>query len=177
MARVGLSGRRQSTLGFPPNAGGRRVKPLSAVQYTNISRTIDAPIDVVFKVAADPSEYSRAIPGIEKLEFLGAANTGVGTKFRSTRVMKGKRQTMDFEITELVPNDRVRIANVTHGALWDSVFAVRAADGRTQLTLTMDVTPPNWFASIVLRLIRGMVNKAVAGDVDSIQAFCESRKR
>jgi uncharacterized protein YndB with AHSA1/START domain len=146
------------------------------VLYTNISRTIDAPVDVVFKAVADPAEFSRTIPNIERVEFLSPNHAGVGTKFRSTRVMKGKRQTMDFEITELVPNDRVRIVNVTHGALWDSTFSVRGLDGRTAVTLTMDVTPPHIFAKIMLRLARGMINKAVDGDMQSIKQYCESRK-
>jgi uncharacterized protein YndB with AHSA1/START domain len=71
------------------------------------TRTIAAPAERVFQVIADPEESQRAIPEASAPEFLTERRRGVGTKFRATRTSKGKAQSFDMEVTELLPGDRV----------------------------------------------------------------------
>jgi hypothetical protein len=54
----------------------------------------------VFRTVADPEEFQRAIPGGSNVEYLTASRSGVGTRFRSTRLMKGKPSTFELEMTE-----------------------------------------------------------------------------
>ena len=92
-----------------------------------VTRTIDAPLDVVFRTVADIRQFSKALPRIVKFEFLSEVKSGVGTRFRETRLMKGKEATTELEVTEFIENDRIRlVADDHHGTVWDTLFAVKA---------------------------------------------------
>src|SRR5437016_14634236 len=100
-------------------------------------RTIDASPERVFRTVADPVEFQQATTGIGSVEYLTEQRSGVGTKFRAAR-MNGRRITaFTQEVTELVPGERIRLINVTHGTTWDSTFGVRPIGGATVLILTM----------------------------------------
>jgi carbon monoxide dehydrogenase subunit G len=136
-------------------------------------RTINATSERVFRAVADPEEFQKAIPDGSTVEYLTPNHSGVGTKFRSTRINKGKPATFEQEVTEFVPGERVRMVNVTHGTPWDSTFSVRRDGNGTVLTLTMDALPTRLMAKVIMRLIRGMVQKALEKDMDAVKAYCE----
>jgi len=49
--------------------------------------------------------FRKAVPGITSVEFLSETRSGVGTRFRETRVMNGREATVELEVTEFVEND------------------------------------------------------------------------
>jgi carbon monoxide dehydrogenase subunit G len=138
-----------------------------------VVRRIDAPIDVVFRTVADITQFSRALPHIVKVEFLSDTRLGVGTRFRETRLMKGKENVTELQVTEYVENDHVRLVADNHGIVWDSVFAVEPGGARTRLTMTMDTRTKRLMMKIMLVLISGMVRKAVEADMDMVRSYCE----
>ncbi len=140
-----------------------------------VTRTIDAPVEAVFKTVADIRQFSKAVPHIVRFEFLSDVKSGAGTRFRETRLMKGKEMTTELEVTEYLENDRVRIVADTHGTVWDTVFAVKPEGGHTALTMTMDAKTDKWIPKIINFLISGMLKKAVERDMDLVKAFCETR--
>ena len=105
---------------------------------TIVSRTVDTSLDVVFKAVSDIGNLPNTVPDILKVEFLSDLRSGVGTRFRETRLMKGKESTTELEVTEFIDNEHVRMVAESHGTVWDSVFAVKATGGQTELVLTMD---------------------------------------
>ena len=82
---------------------------------------------------------------------------------------KGVEASTELEVTEYVENDRVRIG----GAVWDTVFTVSPAAGRTELTMTMDARALKWPAKLTLPVVMRMIRKAVISGVDAVKAFCE----
>lgn len=138
-------------------------------------RQIDAPVDRVFRAVAEVEEFKKASPDIVKVEMLSDVRSGVGTRFRETRKMKGREASTVLEITEYAPSERVRFVAESGGALWDSLFAVRPAAGGTELALTMEARPKTFVARLVTPLISGMVAKAVEADMDAVKKYCESR--
>ncbi|HKV42698.1 MAG TPA: SRPBCC family protein [Blastocatellia bacterium] len=138
-----------------------------------LTRIIDAPIGVVFRTVADISSFSKAIPHIVKIEFLSDIESGIGTRFRETRLVKGKEVSNDLEVTEYAENDRVRLVADSHGTVWDSVFTVKSQRGRTELTLVMDARPYKLLPKVIYPLIRRMVEKSIEQDLDSVKTFCE----
>jgi len=64
-----------------------------------VVRTIDAPMEIVFRTVADITQFSRALPHIVTVEFLSASRVGVGTRFRETRMMNGKQNVTELEVT------------------------------------------------------------------------------
>ena len=142
-----------------------------------VTRSIDAPVDVVFRTIAHVEQFSQAVPGILRVEFLSEVKSGVGARFRETRVMMGREASTELEITEYVENDRVRIVSEAGGALWDTVFTV-ARDGEgTELKMVMEARPQTLSARMTVPLIIGTVRKAVEEDMDAIKSYCERPAR
>ena len=103
-----------------------------------VIKHIAAPVERVFETLADIRNFKKAIPHIIDIEFLGDKRKGVGTRFRETRMIKGRRSTTKLEITDYRENDRLRIVTDSHGTIWDSVWAFTPVAGGTRLTLTID---------------------------------------
>ena len=53
--------------------------------------------------------------------------------------MKGRAVSTELEVTDYVPNERVRLVADSDGVVWDTVFAVTPQDHCTLLTMTIDV--------------------------------------
>jgi carbon monoxide dehydrogenase subunit G len=140
----------------------------------NVTRTIDAPVETVFRTVSDISKFKEAIPHIVEVEILSDIKSGVGTRFRETRIMKGKPATTELEVTEFAENERVRIVADSHGTVWDTVFTVEEKDGKTELNMVMDARTTKLLAKMMIPLVMGMIRKAVEGDMDSVKAYCES---
>ena len=141
-----------------------------------VGRQIEAPIGDVFNTVADISRFSEAIPHIVNVEFLGDQQTGVGTRFRETRLMHGKEVATELEVTEYVENNRVRIVADSHGTVWDTVFTVTEENGGTLLTMTMEARPYKLSAKLMNPMIGGMIAKAVEADMDCVEKRCEAAR-
>ena len=142
-----------------------------------VTRRIDAPADVVFRTVADVEQFSQAVPGILRVEFLSEVKSGVGARFRETRMMMGREASTELEVTEYVENERVRIVSEAGGALWDTVFTVAPDGGGTELKMVMDARPQTPSARMTVPLIIGTVRKAVEQDMDAVKSFCERPAR
>lgn len=142
---------------------------------TRITRTIDAPVESVFEAVADISDFSQAVPEIVRVEFLTESRVGVGTRFRETRVMRGREASTELEVTEYVKNERVRLVANAGGTVWDSLFTVVAEGkgGGTKLELVMQAKPYRVMARAMVPLMKGVVAKAVEGDMDAVKAWVE----
>ena len=142
---------------------------------TESRRTINAPVDRVFETVSDINNFSKAVPGIVKVEVLSDVQVGVGTRFRETRLMNGKEATTELEVTEFVENEYIRIVSDTHGTIWDSVFTVKPSGEQTELLLVMDAKPYKVAAKLTTPLIKGPLKKALEQDMDAVKAYCEKQ--
>ena len=141
---------------------------------TTVTRHIEAPIDTVFDTVAHIEKYSEAVPHIVKVEFLSEQRSGVGTRFRETRLMGKKEACTELEVTEYVENDHIRIVTDTHGTVWDTVFTVKpASGGGVDLTMVMDANAHKFLPKLINPLIKGMIQKVIEKDMDAVKAYCE----
>lgn len=138
-----------------------------------VSRSIDAPVDLVFKTVADINQLSKAVPRIVKFEFLSETKSGVGTRFRETRLMKGQEAVTELEVTEYIPNDHVRMVADRHGTVWDTVFSVKPGKEHTELTVAMDAKAYKLAPKLIHPFISPMLRNAMEQDMDAVKAFCE----
>ncbi|MBV7335637.1 SRPBCC family protein [Chloroflexi bacterium TSY] len=140
---------------------------------TVVTRTIDAPVELVFDTVANINQFSQALPHIVNVEILSDTQSGVGTHFRETRLMNGKEATTELEVTEYVENERIRLVSDTGGTIWDTVFTVAAKGDQTELVMVMDANAYKLLPKLMNPLIKGMVKKAIEKDMDAVKAFCE----
>ena len=142
---------------------------------TRTSRTIDAPVEAVFEAVADISNFTEAVPQIVRVEFLTERRVGVGTRFRETRLMRRREVATELEVTEYVRNERVRLVSDAGGAVWDSLFTVTPEGGgrSTRLDLVMEARPYRFMSRLFVPLMKSVVAKAVAADMDAVKAWLE----
>lgn len=139
-----------------------------------IHRLIQAPLDRVFTTVSHVAEFRKAIPQIVKVEYLSHPNHGVGARFRETRIFNGKPEITELRVTEYVPNDYIRLKATKHGILWDTVFAVRAENDLTRLTMVLDAKAYELLPQLMNPLWSPMLRKAAERDMDAVKSFCES---
>lgn len=144
------------------------------MSQTTVVCTINAPIERVFGTVAHIENFAKAVPQIVATQFLSDVTSGVGTRFRETRLMHGREATTELEVTEYVENDRVRIVADAGGTIWDTVFVVSPDPEGVKLTLTMDARPYRLMSKVVNPFIKGFVRKAVESDMDAVKAYCET---
>ena len=147
-----------------------------AMSTITVTKRIHAPKDLVFKTVSDINNFSKAVPDIINVEFLTEQKYGVGTKFRETRDMNGRKATTELEVTELVENAHIRIVSDTMGTIWDSLFTVEKKEDGTELTLIMDAKAYKMMSKIANPLMKGMMKKALEKDMVSVKNYCESNK-
>lgn len=141
---------------------------------TTITRTIQAPVETVFDTIAHIQNFQKAIPHITHVEILSEADSGVGTRFRETRVMGKREATAEMEVTEYLKNERVRIVSDSHGTVWDSLFTLEPAGNGTQMLFVMEARPYRFLQRLMVPLTRGIVAKAIEADMDAVKAYCEA---
>ena len=144
------------------------------MSQTTVIRAIDAPIDKVFDTVAHIENFSKAVPHIIDTEFLSDVKSGVGTRFRETRQMRGKEATTELEVTEYVENERVRLVADAGGTIWDTVFEVVPEADHVKLTATMDARAYKLLSKLVNPLIKGFVQKGIEADMDAVKTYCEA---
>lgn len=139
------------------------------------SRDINAPLDLVFKTVSEINNFRKAIPHIIDVEFVTEQQSGVGTRFKETREMNGRKATTELEVTELEPNRHVRIVSEAGGTLWDTVFSVQQEGDATRLEMVMEATPKSIAGKLSLPLIKGMIQRALEADMDAVRNYCEGQ--
>ena len=139
----------------------------------HVTRTIDAPVEAVFRTVSDIREFSKVLPHVIEYEFLTETQLGVGTRFRETRLISGNKAITELEVTEFVENDRVRLVADSHGAIWDTLFTVEPVDAMVLLTMTMEARAYKFLPRIMNRLFKRMIQKAVERDMDMVKQHCE----
>lgn len=143
------------------------------MSQTRSSRKIAASPEHVFDAVAHIENFSKAVPEIIKVEFLSDQRAGVGTRFRETRLMKGRETTTELEVTEYESPQRIRLVSDEGGTVWDTVFTVAPDGDEIVLTMVMDARPHTLLARVTTPLISRMVRKAVEADMDAIKEYCE----
>lgn len=141
---------------------------------TTVITKINASVEKVFSVIADCSQFSKAVPHIIKVEYLSENTTGLGTRFRETRLMGKREMSTELEVTEYSENEYVRMVSDQGGTIWDTLFTVIDHEGQTNLKVVMDARAYKFLARIFNPLIKGMIKKAIEGDMDAVKAYCEN---
>lgn len=139
------------------------------------SREIAASPDFVFRTVSDVRNFQNAVSHIIHVEFLSDQHCGVGTRFRETRLVNGREQTVEIEVAELVDNKRVRMISDAGGTIWDSLFTVSVNSPTITLGMTMEIQPYKMVAKLITPLISGLVLKGVEADMDAVKVYCESK--
>jgi len=134
---------------------------------------VDSPVETVFAVISSPAQFQTAVPHITNIEFVSEQTTGEGTRFVETRLISGREAKSTLEIVEVVENQQVRLVSDEGGTKWLSKATVQSKERGCELTLQLQADAYKFFAKIMNRIFKGMIEKALDADVQAVKEYCE----
>ena len=140
----------------------------------SVKINIQAPIELVFQAVSEIDNLPNTNPDIIKIEFLSDTKSGVGTKFRETRLMNNRESLTELEITEFIENEHIRMVADSHGTIWDSTFTLRSVEPGTELTLTMTAKSHKFLPKLLNPLLKNVYKKGLEKHLTAVKIFCEN---
>jgi hypothetical protein len=141
---------------------------------------VDASPEAVFAVAADIAGWARSVSAIESVEMLPPGPVGVGTRFRETRTMFGRRASEEMTVAELVPPQRLVLTAFNHGTAYRAEHRFAPDLAGTRMTLVFEGRPTALLARLFAplgRLFAGAVRRQLETDGADLKREAERRHR
>jgi Polyketide cyclase / dehydrase and lipid transport len=148
-------------------------------QFT-IRKHVEALREEAFVIASDFRNAAKNIGGIEELEVLTDGPIGVGTRFRETRVMFGKRSTEELEITEFNPPEGYTVEGDSCGAHFRAEYRFISDIAGTHIRVTFDFRPVTLMAKLMsplALLMAGPMKKCIDADLEDLKTAAEAAAR
>ncbi len=144
-----------------------------------VTHDIKADAEAVWTIVTGMDDWVDVIEAIESVERLDDGERfGLGTTWRETRTMFGKKATEDMEVTEFDDGRRYATAAESHGSKYFSEISVEPTDGGCRITMGFRGEPQSTLAKVmditVGRLFMGATRKALARDLADIGAAAEA---
>ncbi len=147
---------------------------------TSLTQHVNAPADKVWAVISDIPGSAATLSSIDAIQMLSDGPYGEGTRWKETRTMMGRSETVEMWVAQADPPRSTTVKAVQGGAEYTTRFALADRDGGTDVTLTFGAEMPNpsrlgklamaLFGRLGLRITR----KALAKDLAEIAAKAES---
>jgi len=140
------------------------------------SRLIQAPIERVFDIFSDITRIEERISGITKVDILSETTTGVGTRWRETRVMFGQEATEEMEISAFRPAQSYEVLAASRGSEYHTIYTFIEQNGGTQVEMIFSGKAVSFMAKLMsplAALMSGAARKALETDIEELQAICE----
>ncbi len=131
------------------------------------SLDIEVPVREAYNQWTQFAEFPRFMDGVESVTQLD------DTHLHWVANVAGKRKEWDAKITEQTPDQRIAWTSTTGAQNAGAVDFHRLDDGRTRVTLTMDVEPEGIVENVGNAL--GVPSGQVKGDLEKFKEFIESR--
>lgn len=155
---------------------------------TSLTQHINAPAEKVWAVISDIPASAATLSSIDSIQMLTEGPYSVGTRWKETRSMLGRAETVEMWVSECEPPARIAapgsasttVKALQGGADYTTRFALAERSGGTDLTVTLGAEAVNpTRLSRVLMAIAGpfgmrLARKALAKDLAEIAAKAES---
>ena len=147
---------------------------------TSLTQHINAPADRVWAVISDIPGSAATLSGIEAVQMLSDGPYGEGTRWKETRKMMGRSETVEMWVAQADAPRSTTVKALQGGADYTTRFTLADRDGGTDLTLTFGaelVNPTRWSKlamAVFGKLGMNMTRKALAKDLADIAVKAES---
>ena len=157
---------------------------------TSLTQHINASADKVWAVVSDIPGSAATLSAVDSIQMLTEGPYAEGTRWKETRTMMGRSETVELLVTQSEPPSPGRAGGARHGSTtvkarqggadYTSRFALAERDGGTDLTLTFgaEVANPTRLSKIVMAVFGPIglriTRKALAKDLAEIAAKAES---
>lgn len=152
---------------------------------TTLTQRVNASPDKVWAVISDIPGSATTLSGIDSIQMLSQGGYGEGTRWKETRTMMGRSETVEMWVSQAEPPSPTHAGSTTvkalqGGADYTTQFTLAERDGGTDLSLTFgaEVVKPTLVSKIAMTLFgrigMSMTRKALAKDLAEIAAKAES---
>ncbi|TPV52453.1 SRPBCC family protein [Pseudarthrobacter phenanthrenivorans] len=147
---------------------------------TSLTQHINATPEKVWSVITDIPGSAATLSGVDSVQLLTDGPYGEGTRWKETRKMMGRSETVEMWVAEAEPNRSTTVKALQGGADYTTRFTLAPGDGGTDLTLTFgaEVLKPTVGSRILMLLFGRMgmaaTRKALAKDLAEIAAKAET---
>ena len=144
-----------------------------------LTRSVNAAPTSVWSVLTDIENAAATLSGVDSVEVLGSGPYAVGTRWRETRTMFGKKATEEMEVTAVAAPHRTVVEAESSGAHYTTVFTVEPEGDGSRLSMEFSGRPATdspWQRLIwktVGRLGLSAAAKAMRVDLDDIARAAE----
>jgi carbon monoxide dehydrogenase subunit G len=129
--------------------------------HFEVSRHVAAPAPAVWAIVADVANSGRVVSAIDAIEMVaGPSPVEVGTVWRETRTMLGRRATEEMTVYAVDPGRSYTVRAHSGGMEIESTITV-APDGEADSTVTIALGARS--TSTASRLLGATVGRAFAG--------------
>jgi uncharacterized protein YndB with AHSA1/START domain len=140
----------------------------------------NAPPKAVFRAAADIAAWPRFMSAVETVEVLTPGAVTLGTRFRQTRSMFGRRASEEMTVASLEPPRRLVLTAHNHGTAYRLVHEFALAGTGTRVSLTFSGQPATLMARLLAPLgamMQGAVRRQLTADLADLAREAERRHR
>ncbi|WP_104173294.1 SRPBCC family protein [Arthrobacter sp. Y81] len=152
---------------------------------TTLTQHVNASPDKVWAVISDIPGSAATLSGIDSIQMLSEGGYGEGTRWKETRTIMGRAETVEMWVSQAEPPSPTRAGSTTvkalqGGADYTTRFTLSGRDGGTDLSLTFgaEEVKPTLLSKIAMALFgkigMSMTRKALAKDLAEIAAKAES---
>ena len=147
---------------------------------TTLTQHINASPEKVWAVVSDIPGSAATLSGIDSVQMLSEGPYGEGTRWKETRTMMGRQETVEMWVAEADPPRSTTVKALQGGAAYTTRFSLAGRDAGTDLTLTFgaEVLKPTLLSKVAMTLFgkigMSITRKALSKDLAEIAAKAES---
>ncbi|WP_115787572.1 SRPBCC family protein [Arthrobacter silvisoli] len=147
---------------------------------TTLTQHISAGPEKVWAVISDIPGSAAILSGIDSVQMISEGPYGEGTRWKETRTMMGRQETVEMWVAETEPPRSTTVKARQGGAEYTTRFALTERDGGTDLTLTFgaEILKPTLLSKVTMALFgkigMGITRGALSKDLAEIAAKAES---
>lgn len=143
-----------------------------------IREHVEAPIELVFKLATDLINAPDIYPAILDLEILTPGEVGAGTCFRETRSVFGKEAVEELLISDFDPPNSYTTTCDSCGVRYDTHHFFVSDISGTHVRIEAEIVPISFAAKLLSPLtsiMRNSLRKHFVEDLQSLKRVAEER--
>ena len=146
----------------------------------SVTRHVNASPEKVWAVITDIPASADTLSGVNRIEMLSDGPYGEGTRWKETRTMMGRSETVEMWVSQADPPRSTTVKALQGKADYTSRMTLTERDGGTDLTMTFgaEMVNPSRATKIAMALFGKLgllaTRKALAKDLAEIAAKAES---
>ena len=122
--------------------------------------TIAKPKEEVFTFLTSFDNATTIMPNVVKNEILTEGPFGVGTRFKETRLIRGREASSEIEVTEYEPNEKFSVRSELEGLATLYHYKLQSTEtGGTEVTFECDINASSLKMKLIKPLFKRIMKK------------------